>query len=74
MLGRNPVDVVAAARLQLEHDGGQLARSHLAPGTFLAGLPVLAEDAAEVAPAEEDVARAVPAAQAILLAEVGEPA
>src|SRR5262249_22034657 len=42
----------------------------LCPLTLLAGLPVLTEDAAQVAPAEEDGAGAVPAAEYVLLAEV----
>src|SRR5262249_27987606 len=37
---------------------------------LLADVPVLAEDAAEIAQAEEDRARAAPATEAVLLAEV----
>src|SRR5262245_11946116 len=72
MLGRDEVDVVTAARLQLEHHAGQLPRPHLDALALLARLEVLAEDAAKVAPGEEDGARPLPAAEDVLLAEVGE--
>src|SRR5215211_5067401 len=72
MLGRDPVDVVAAERLQLEHHLSEpLGRDELALH-LPRDVVVLAEDAAEVAPGEEDRPRAAPAAKAVLLAEVRE--
>src|SRR5215218_7963929 len=72
MLGRDPVDVVAADRLQLEHHLSEpLGRDELALH-LPRDVVVLAEDAAEVAPGEEDRPRAAPAAKAVLLAEVRE--
>ncbi|HEY3189476.1 MAG TPA: hypothetical protein VGJ70_18460, partial [Solirubrobacteraceae bacterium] len=72
VLGCHPVDVVAADLLQLQHhrrepSGVGLVSLHL-PGH----VEVLAEDAAQVAAAEEDRSRAAPAAQAVLFAEVRE--
>ena len=74
MLGRDEVDVVAALALKIEHQSGELLRWALGADGLLADVPVLAEDAAQVAQAEEDRPRAIPAAQAVLLAEVGEGA
>jgi hypothetical protein len=72
VLGGDPVDVVAADRLQLEHHLGQ-PFGHDGLALHLPGdVVVLAEDAAEVAPGEEDRPRAAPAAQAVLLAEMRE--
>jgi hypothetical protein len=67
---RDEVHVVTALLLELQHHRRELVRLHLAPDALLADLPVLTEDAAQVAPAEEDRARAAPAADRILLAVV----
>src|SRR5918992_1987482 len=72
MLGRDPVDVVTAVLLELEHHAGQALAGDLLALDLPADVEVLAEDAAQVAAAEEDRARAAPAAQAVLLAEVRE--
>src|SRR5271157_1269640 len=74
MFGRHEVDVVTALTLKIEHKLGDLLRGALRADGLLADVPVLAEDAAQVAQAEEDRPRSIPAAQAILLAEVGEGA
>ena len=70
VLGRDEVDVVAADPLQIEHDLRKLRRSCFCAFTELAGLEILAKDAAQIAPAEKDRARAVPPAQTIFLAEM----
>ncbi len=70
MLGRDPVDVVAAGHLELEHHPGQPARLHGASADLGGDVEVLTEDAAKVAAREEDGPRAAPAAQTVLLAEV----
>jgi hypothetical protein len=72
VLGCDEVDVVATARLQLEHHPREVPGPDVLAFAELARLEVLAEDAAQVAPREEDRARASPAAQDILLPEVGE--
>src|SRR5439155_1719965 len=72
VLRGHEVDVVAAPALELEHRLRQLLGTHLPALTHLAQLPVLAEHAAQVAEREEDRARAVPAAETVLLAEVRE--
>jgi hypothetical protein len=72
MLRRDPVDVVAADRLEVDHDLGQpLGRDQLA-SHLPRDVVVLAEDAAEVAPREEDRPRPALATEAVLLAEVRE--
>jgi hypothetical protein len=72
VLWGDPVDVVATDALQLQHHLRQpLGRRRLplhSPGDVV----VLAKDAAQIAAAEEDRARAPFPAQAALLAEVGE--
>jgi hypothetical protein len=78
VFGRDEVDVVAAQPLQVQHEGGNDV-GRRGPGARprpepLADIEVLAEDAAQVAVAEEDRARAVPAAQARLFSEVREGA
>ena len=72
--GRHEVDVVAALFLQCEHDVGDRRWFDLASLTLLREIPVLAVDAAQVAPAEEDRPGAAPAAQHIFLAVVWPPA
>ena len=74
VLGRDEVDVVAAAGLQVEHHSRQLVGLDGVPLALPTGLVVLAEDAAQVAPAEEDGSGAAPAAQAVFFAEVREVA
>jgi hypothetical protein len=72
VLRRDPVDVVAADRLELEHHRPEpLRRRALAPN-LPRDFVVLAKDAAQVAAAEEDRAGAVTPAQAVLLAEMRE--
>jgi len=70
MARSHEVDVVATRRLQLEHHPRQPAGVDLAAAGSLADLPVLAEDAAEAAPAEEDRARASSPAERWLLSVV----
>jgi len=72
MLGRDEVDVVAAAVLQAEHHRGQPPRGHRLAAYLPGDVEVLAEHAPQVAAGEEDRARAVVSAQAILLAEMRE--
>ncbi|OPZ45388.1 MAG: hypothetical protein BWY94_01373 [Actinobacteria bacterium ADurb.BinA094] len=60
---RHEVEVVAAHPLQVEEDRGQPIGPDLAPGRPVRDVLVLAEAAAQVAAAEEDRARAGPAAQ-----------
>ena len=73
MRGRNKADVVAAALLQLKHYLGEAFMGHL---VFLLLTPclrdliILAIDAAEIAVAEKDVARAFCARQTRLLAKM----
>src|SRR5262249_4281129 len=62
MLGRDEVDVWETNSLQIEHDVRKLRSVHFPASAKLAGLEILAEDAAQIAPAEENRARAVPAA------------
>jgi hypothetical protein len=54
---RDQVDVVAALPLQGEHHPGQFIRLDLMPRALVADVPVLAKDAAQIAPAEENGAR-----------------
>jgi len=72
VLGGHEVDVVAAFFLQGEHDVGQAVGFAGCARFFLADVPVLAENAVQVAAAEEDGPAAVTADQASLLARVGE--
>ena len=65
------VDVVASLGLERQHHRGEFLRLHLASEPLLADLPVLAEDAAQAAPGEEDGPRARPTPQRVLLAVVG---
>src|SRR5262249_34830174 len=74
MLWGDEIDVVATARLKLQHHGRQLTRPRLLTSALVRGLPVLTEDAFQVAPTEEDGSRALPAAQAVLLAKMGKVA
>jgi len=62
MLGRDEVDVVTTLALKVEHKLGDLLRWALRADGLLADVPVLAEDAAQVAQAEEDRPRTIPAA------------
>src|SRR5215468_4971841 len=70
MLGRDKVDVVTTDALQIQHDLRELGGAHLRAFAELAGLEILAEHAAQIAPTEKDRARPVPAAQAIFLAKM----
>jgi hypothetical protein len=70
VLRRDEVNVVAADLLQIEHDLRKLGRADFRAFAELAGLEVLAEDAAQIAPAEKDRARAIPAAQTIFFTEM----
>ena len=64
VLGRDPVDVVAAGRLQLQHHLAEPNRINAFPANLPGDVVVLAEDAAQVAAAEEDRPGAVPSPQA----------
>jgi hypothetical protein len=64
------VDVMAADLLQLQHHRSEPLGRRLPTLDLPRDVEVLAKDAAQVAVGEEDRARAVPAAQAVLLAEV----
>ncbi|MEE9568245.1 MAG: hypothetical protein V3W37_02575, partial [Candidatus Binatia bacterium] len=68
------VDVVAAPFLQGEHGLGNFVSRLLGPDGLLANVPILTENATEIAEAEEDGPRAVPPAEADLLAEMREGA
>src|SRR6266850_3793484 len=70
VLGRHEVDVVAAGVLQIEHDLCELAGTYLGAFAELARLKILTEDTAQIAPAEKNRARPVPAAQTIFFAEM----
>ena len=74
VLRSHEVDVVAAALLEVDHQRRDLAAVALPALELLGDVPVLAERAAQVAQAEEDGPGAAPAAQAVLLAEMGEGA
>src|SRR6184192_2252287 len=74
VLGHNEVDVVAAGVLQIEHDLCELAGTYLGAFAELARLEILTKDTAQIAPAEKNRARSVPAAQTIFLAEMRERA
>ena len=56
--------------LQIEHDLREFGCADFDPFAELAGLEILAEHAAQVAPAEKDRARPIPAAQTIFFAEM----
>src|SRR2546430_7949943 len=70
VLGRHEVDVVAAGVLQIEHDFCELTGTYLGAFAELARLEILTENAAQIAPAEKDRARSVPAAQAVFFAKM----
>ena len=70
---RNKVDVVTAARLQLEHHLGQPLVRHFVFDLFLVRLRdliVLAVDAAQIAVAEKDISGAARAGQRRLFTKV----
>ncbi len=54
VLGGDEIDVVAAGLLQVEHDSREFSRRHFCAFTELTRLEILAEHAAQVAPAEKD--------------------
>lgn len=68
--GGDPIEVVAAAILEVEHDPGELVGADAPAFVFVAGLPVLTEDAAQVAAGEEDGPGTAPASEAVLFAVV----
>ena len=70
VLGGDEIDVVATDLLEIEHDAGEFWGVHFGAFAELAGLEILAENAAEIAPAKENRARAVPTAQTIFFAEM----
>src|SRR5437899_8348617 len=70
VLGRDEVDVVAAGVLQIEHDFCELAGTYLGAFAELARLEILTKDTAQIAPAEKDRARSVPAAQTVFFAKM----
>src|SRR5437588_9792022 len=70
VLGRHEVDVVAAGVLQIEHDFCELAGTYLGTFAELARLEILTENAPQIAPAEKDRARSVPAAQTVFFAKM----
>jgi hypothetical protein len=61
---------VATDLLEIEHDAGEFWGVHFGAFAELAGLEILAENAAEIAPAKENRAGAVPTAETIFFAEV----
>lgn len=61
---------MAADPFQVEHDAREFRGCDFGAFTGLTRLKVLAKHAAQIAPAEKDGARAIPAAQTIFLAEV----
>jgi hypothetical protein len=70
VLRRDEVDVVATSGLELERELGDSFRFELPTGCFLADIPVLAEDAAQIAETKKDGPASVPPAQAILFSKV----
>jgi len=68
MARTDEIDVVAASGLQIQHHGRQFLGGRFAPCPLLADVPVLAELAAQIAAAEENRARAAPAAQHVFFA------
>ena len=54
MLGRHEIDVVTTLALKVNHQFGEFLRWKLGADGLLADVPVLTEDATEVAQAEED--------------------
>src|SRR6266446_8846643 len=70
VLGRHEVDVVAAGVLQIEHDFCELAGTYLGAFAELARLEILTKDTAQIAPAEKNRARSVPAAQTVFFAKM----
>ncbi|MGK7875565.1 MAG: hypothetical protein AB4426_20380 [Xenococcaceae cyanobacterium] len=71
MAGGDKVDVVAAPGLECEHHLGDRFRFYLFPHALVADIPVLAVDAAQVAPTEEYGPRTFRAPQRIFLPVVG---
>ena len=55
--GRDEIDVVTTLFLQLQHHFGECLRRYLVTCALLTDVPVLAENAAQVAPAEKNRAR-----------------
>ena len=70
MRRRDEVQVVAAACLKVEEGLREIGDGEVVALALLADLPVLAEDAGEVAAGEEDGARPAPSDERALLAEV----
>src|SRR5437764_13842858 len=73
MRGRNEIDVVTAARLQVEHHLSQTLMRYLVFDLFFVGLRnliILAIDATQIAVSEKDVARAACAHQRRLFTKV----
>jgi hypothetical protein len=68
--GGHQVDVVAALALEPHHDICKLVRGDVVAGPEMADLMVLAENAREIAGAEEYRARAARARQGLLFTEV----
>jgi hypothetical protein len=66
----NEVDVVAALVLKLEHHSRQVARFYRSAYAFLTDFPVLAKNAAKIAPAEKDRPRSIPAPEHIFFSMV----
>ncbi len=64
------IDVVTSGRLQFEHHVGELFGVHFMASALLADLPVLAKDAAQIAPTEKNRAGAPAATERIFFAEV----
>ncbi len=71
MTGADKINVMTALGLQIQHHGRQFLRCRLVSRPFLADLPVLAKLAAQIAAAEENRSRAVPAAQYVFFAVMG---
>jgi len=74
VFGRDEVNVVAAGSLQIEHDSRKLGRIHFRAFAELAGLEILAEHTPQVAPAEKDRPRTIPATQTVFFAKMRERA
>jgi len=70
MAWANEIDVVATPFLQLKHPGGDVSRPRYPSHAPLTDFPVLAKNAAEIAPTEKDCPRSVPTPEHGLLSMV----
>jgi hypothetical protein len=70
---RYQIDIVTARLLQLKHNTGEALKGHLAALTGLTYIPVLTEDAPQIAIAEKNGAGAEPSDKGTFFAEMGPP-